>query len=65
MPLGAIVQDSIRLDDLYRMISHIYTEQNAQRPASATFAHFVEVRNPHNAFKKEEARRRYLRGCAL
>lgn len=33
----------LRLDDLYKMIAHIYSEQNAQRPASATFAHFVEV----------------------
>ncbi len=33
----------IRLDDLYRMVSHIYSEQNAQRAATATFAHFVEV----------------------
>lgn len=32
-----------RLDDLYRMVSHIYSEQNAQRTATATFAHFVEV----------------------
>jgi NTP pyrophosphatase (non-canonical NTP hydrolase) len=33
----------LRLDDLYKMIAHIYSEQNAHRPASATFAHFVEV----------------------
>jgi len=32
-----------RLDEIYRMTSYIYSEQNAQRPASATFAHFVEV----------------------
>ena len=32
-----------RLDDLYRMVAHIYSEQNAQRTATATFAHFVEV----------------------
>ena len=32
-----------RLDDMYRMIAHIYSEQNAQRSPSATFAHFVEV----------------------
>jgi NTP pyrophosphatase (non-canonical NTP hydrolase) len=25
------------------MVAHIYSEQNAHRPASATFAHFVEV----------------------
>jgi NTP pyrophosphatase (non-canonical NTP hydrolase) len=31
------------LDELYKMTTHIYSEQNAHRPASATFAHFVEV----------------------
>lgn len=34
---------NLRLDDLYKMTAHIYGEQNAHRPASATFAHFVEV----------------------
>src|SRR5215469_4990690 len=34
---------TLRLDDLYKMVAHIYSEQNAHRPASATFAHFVEV----------------------
>ncbi|MGA8023477.1 MAG: CHAT domain-containing protein, partial [Candidatus Acidiferrales bacterium] len=34
---------TLRLDDLYRMVAHIYGEQNAHRPASATFSHFVEV----------------------
>jgi len=33
----------LTLDDLYKMVAHIYSEQNAHRPASATFAHFVEV----------------------
>jgi hypothetical protein len=32
-----------RLDDLYKMTAHIYGEQNAHRPTSATFSHFVEV----------------------
>jgi NTP pyrophosphatase (non-canonical NTP hydrolase) len=32
-----------RLDELYKMTAHIYSEQNAHRPASATFSHFVEV----------------------
>jgi len=32
-----------RLDDLYKMVAHMYSEQNAQRPARETFAHFVEV----------------------
>ncbi len=31
------------LDELYHMISHIYSEQNAQRSSTVTFAHFVEV----------------------
>jgi NTP pyrophosphatase (non-canonical NTP hydrolase) len=34
---------SLRLDDLYKMVAHIYAEQNAHRPASATLSHFVEV----------------------
>jgi hypothetical protein len=33
----------LRLDDLYKVIANTYSEQNAQRPPSATFAHFVEV----------------------
>jgi hypothetical protein len=33
----------LRLDDLYKMIAHTYNEQNAHRPPSATFSHFVEV----------------------
>jgi hypothetical protein len=31
----------LRLDDLYKMIAHIYSEQNAHRPASATFSLWV------------------------
>ena len=31
------------LDEMYRMTAYIYSEQNAQRPTSATFSHFVEV----------------------
>lgn len=47
----------LRLDDLYKMIAHIYGEQNAHRPASATFAHFVEVcgmLTVHSRNKKRE-----------
>jgi len=33
----------ISLDDLYQMTAHIYGERSAERPVSATFAHFVEV----------------------
>ena len=32
-----------RLDDLYKMTSHIYSEQNFSRSVEATFLHFVEV----------------------
>jgi len=47
----------LRLDDLYKMIANIYSEQNAHRPASATFAHFVEVcgmLTVHSRNKKRE-----------
>ena len=43
MELTSSTSTTLRLDDLYRMVAHIYGEQNAHRPASATFAHFVEV----------------------
>jgi NTP pyrophosphatase (non-canonical NTP hydrolase) len=52
-----LVSKPLRLDDLYKMVSHIYSEQNAQRPVSATFAHFVEVCGMltiHNRSKKKE-----------
>lgn len=45
------------LDDLYLMVASIYGEQNAQRPPSATFAHFVEVCSMltvHDRKKKRE-----------
>src|SRR6185437_12356723 len=47
----------LRLDDLYKLIAHIYSEQNAHRPASATFAHFAEVcgmLSVHDRQKKRE-----------
>ncbi len=31
------------LDELYKTVAHIYSEQNAHRPARETLAHFVEV----------------------
>ena len=34
---------ALSLDDLYHMVANIYGERNAERPVSATFAHFVEV----------------------
>jgi len=49
--------EKLRLDDLYYMVSHIYSEQNAHRPAAATFAHFVEVCGmlaTHDRNKKRE-----------
>ena len=51
------MNSKLRLDDLYKMIAHIYVEQNAHRPASATFAHFVEVcgmLTVHSRNKKRE-----------
>lgn len=51
------MNSKLRLDDLYKMIAHIYAEQNAHRPASATFAHFVEVcgmLSVHSRNKKRE-----------
>lgn len=33
----------ISLDDLYVMTAQMYSQKNADRPVSATFAHFVEV----------------------
>lgn len=48
----------MRLDQYYRMVAHIYGEQNAQRSPSATFAHFVEVCGMltiHDRKKKREA----------
>ncbi len=34
---------SPRLDDLYKMVSWIYNDQNITRSPAATFGHFVEV----------------------
>jgi NTP pyrophosphatase (non-canonical NTP hydrolase) len=34
---------NLSLDSLYKMVAHIYREQNAIRSPSATFSHFVEV----------------------
>jgi hypothetical protein len=49
--------DKFSLDDLYYMVSNIYSEQNAQRSATATFTHFVEVcgmLTMHSRKKKRE-----------
>lgn len=48
---------TLRLDDLYKMTSHIFSEQNAQRSPATTYAHFVEVCGMltiHNRSKKKE-----------
>jgi NTP pyrophosphatase (non-canonical NTP hydrolase) len=37
------VESQLSLDELYKMLAYIYSEQNAQRSNSSTFAHFVEV----------------------
>jgi len=34
---------SARLDDLYKMVAFIYSDQNIARSPAATFEHFVEV----------------------
>jgi hypothetical protein len=34
---------TLRLDDLYRMVASIYSDQNIARSSAATFGHFVEV----------------------
>ncbi len=55
--MGDQMASGLRLDELYRMTAHIYSEQNAHRPASATFAHFVEVcgiLSMHSRKKKRE-----------
>jgi len=55
---GGIMNTTFRLDDLYRMVAYIYSEQNAQRPALVTFAHFVEacgMLTIHDRKKKREA----------
>lgn len=36
-------EKSLRLDDLYKMVAYIYSNQSASRSVRATFAHFVEV----------------------
>jgi NTP pyrophosphatase (non-canonical NTP hydrolase) len=52
------MMSAMRLDDLYYMISRIYSEQNAVRSAPSTFAHFVEVCGMltiHDRKKKRES----------
>ena len=47
----------LRLDDLYKMVAHIYSDKNISRTATATFAHFVEVCGMltiHDRSKKRE-----------
>jgi NTP pyrophosphatase (non-canonical NTP hydrolase) len=42
MPPAPFAQ-SARLDDLYKMVAFIYSDQNIARAPAATFEHFVEV----------------------
>jgi hypothetical protein len=42
MSSGAFPQ-TLRLDDLYRMVASIYADQNIARSPAATFGHFLEV----------------------
>jgi len=37
------MKNDLSLDDLYHMVAFIYGERNAERPATATFSHFVEA----------------------
>ncbi len=39
MTVGAVIS----LDDLYKMVAQIYSDQNIMRSRTATFGHFVEV----------------------
>jgi len=44
------------LDQLYKMTSHVYAEQNFHRPISATFLHFVEVCGMLTALARKKKR---------
>lgn len=50
---------TLRLDDLYYMVARIYSEQNAQRPASATFSHFVEVCGMLTIYDRDKKREQF------
>ena len=41
--INGLAMTDLSLDDLYKMVAHIYREQNAIRSPSSTFSHFVEV----------------------
>ena len=52
------MNSNLPLDDLYKMIAFIYSEQNVQRAPSATFTHFTEacgMLTIHDRQKKKEA----------
>lgn len=51
-----MTQDAIRLDDLYRMTAHIYSEQNAGRSVESTFLHFAEVCGMLSGFDRQKPR---------
>src|SRR6201993_3589339 len=41
--LSSAFPQTLRLDDLFRMVASIYGDQNIARSQAATFGHFVEV----------------------
>jgi hypothetical protein len=55
-PVPGNNQAKYSLDDLYLMVSTIYSEQNAQRSPSATFGHFVETCGVLTAYDRKKKR---------
>ena len=57
-----------RLDELYKMVAHIYSSQSTHRNVNSTFAHFVEVCGMltiHDRAKKREGGVHDLKWVAL
>ncbi len=52
----SIPRKTFSLDDIYLMVASIYSEQNAHRSASSTFAHFVEVCGMLTALARKKKR---------
>jgi NTP pyrophosphatase (non-canonical NTP hydrolase) len=52
----ASAHSKFSLDDLYLMVSTIYSEQNALRSPSATFGHFVETCGMLTAYDRKKKR---------
>jgi hypothetical protein len=53
------------LDDLYHMTARIFSEQNADRPLTTTFAHFVEVSGMLSIHDRKKRRGPYRNRCPL